>query len=62
MNKIDLSDPQYGEAMFHFLRCNNEAFDDFCMKSIERDLSVAEYVVYYRRDEFIKYYNSHYDK
>ena len=48
-----ISDWKYAEALYHFVEeC---CFDDFCEKSIKHDLSIAEYVSKYKKQQFRQY-------
>lgn len=56
---LDVSDPYFAEAIFHFVS-DLEVFEDFCLKSIEEDLSIAEYVQKYRKSDFSVWFEKHY--
>ena len=44
----------YGEAIFRYVG-QPDIFEDFCHKSIDNVLSLAEYVERYKLDEFKKW-------
>lgn len=53
---IDIHDPVYAEALFHFVG-QKQIFNDFCEKNMMQvsDMSFAEYVYKYKLDEFEKW-------
>ena len=50
----DLWRDEFAEAMYYFVG-QPIIWEDFCQKSIEEDLSIAEYVVFYKQTVFISY-------
>ena len=49
MKRIDLLDPDLAEPIFFYVQ---EHFEDFCLKSVDKDLSPLEYVLFYAFDDF----------
>lgn len=60
MSRSDLvGSPDFAEAVF--LYCSqDDVFDDFCDRFGLSDISLCEYVAYYRFNDFLEWYQSVY--
>lgn len=53
---LDLYSDEVAEGIFQFMTDNKEQYDKFCQCLINEDLSMAEYIDKYCREEFEKYF------
>lgn len=56
---IDIFSADCAEALLGFVG-QSDVFEDFCSKSSEYDLSIAEYVYHFRYTDFKQWYSEKY--
>lgn len=56
---IDIFSSDCAEALLGFVG-QSDVFEDFCSKSFEYDLSIAEYVYHFRYTDFKQWYSEKY--
>lgn len=60
ISRADLvSNPDFAEAVFFFCS-QDDVYADFCDRFGTSDLSLCEYVAYYRFDDFVEWYSANY--
>lgn len=58
---MKIHDLNASEALFWFVHDNEGIFTDFCDKNVSEELSIAEYVDKYKREDFKTYAHDKFD-